>query len=212
MGETARPETDRDAGRVAGLLHRSHAALESATAAVAAVGAPDFERRMAVMARTLRAFRSEAADIASAGLGGSDQETDRQSVLTALYVTEDAGRIGVLIEQVGDIAGARESGPPLAETVREPVRDLGEACLRLMARAGDVLHLTAPSAVLDRDLADIAVRQLALSRLLLTGGPLCPVSDAVDAAVLGRCYEECAQRAAAMARTADQLRGDARRP
>ncbi|MFF4582658.1 hypothetical protein [Streptomyces sp. NPDC001389] len=79
-----------------------------------------------------------------------------------------------------------------------------------MARAGDALHLKAPPAVLERDLTDIGVRQSALSRWLLTGATVCTVPDAVDAAVLGRCYEECAQRAAAMARTADLLREGAR--
>ncbi|MFE2125044.1 hypothetical protein [Streptomyces amritsarensis] len=206
MADPVRTRTDGDIARVASLLQQTHAALGIASDVVRAAGGVDTVRRMADLGRTLRALRGEADDLAATELGAGPQEKDRESVLTALYVTEDVARIGVLIEQVGEIAGARSSGPRLAAPVRVPVGDLGDACLRLLARARDVLQLAAPPAVMDRDLADVTARQRGLSRLLLTGGTVCPVRDAVDAAVLGRCYEECAHRAAAMARIAALLR------
>ncbi|MER7466739.1 hypothetical protein [Streptomyces sp. NPDC097981] len=191
---------------MASLLRETHAALGIATDLVTTAGGADTERRMADLVSTLCGLRGEADDLAATVLGTVTQERDRESVLTALYVAGDTARIGVLIEQMGDIARARNSGPRLAEPVLVPVGDLGGACLRLLARARDVLQLDAPPAAMDGDLADITARQRGLSRLLLTGGTVCPVRDAADAAVLGRCYEECAHRAAAMARIAALLR------
>ncbi|MFD0373799.1 hypothetical protein [Streptomyces sp. NPDC127112] len=212
MGDRLRTRMDRDIGHVASLLRQAHSALGLAMEVLSTSAGSDSERTMADLGRTLRELRGEADDLASAAFGALPQEMDRQSVLMALHVAEDIGRIGVLIEQVGEIAQARRSGPSLTQGVLLPVRDLGGACLRLMARACDVLRSDAPPAVMDGDLADIVARQRGLNRLLLSGGDeACPMRDAADAVVLGRCYEECAFRAAAVARIAVLLREHAPR-
>ncbi|WP_314251719.1 hypothetical protein [Streptomyces sp. DSM 40907] len=146
-------------------------------------------------------LRNGADDLAAA-----DEAADLRSVLAGLYVGQDMGRIDLLTRQVGEIAWERRSTQPLPEVVRRLVRDIGEACLMLIGRTSDVIALSAPHGVVVRDLADISRRQEALSRLLLEGEQTIVVADAVDAAVIGRCYEECAYRAVAVARHAAMLR------
>ncbi|WP_143660364.1 hypothetical protein [Streptomyces sp. JHA26] len=118
-----------------------------------------------------------------------------------MYVRGDTGRIAVLIEQVGDIVLGR-GARPFTEPVAAHVRELGAACQTLMAQAHDVLRLPGPPSLLNQGLADIAERQRRLSHLLLAGGLDCSTRDAADAAVLGRCYEECAWRTVALTHVA----------
>ncbi len=200
MGERGRAGTDRTVGGVAHVLRLAHDALRLATAVLAGSG-PCAEREMAALGRALTELRNGADDLAAA-----DEAADLRSVLAGLYVGQDMGRIDLLTRQVGEIAWERRSTQPLPEVVRRLVRDIGEACLMLIGRTSDVIALSAPHGVVVRDLADISRRQEALSRLLLEGEQTIVVADAVDAAVIGRCYEECAYRAVAVARHAAMLR------
>ncbi|MFB6613019.1 hypothetical protein ACIGFK_16430 [Streptomyces sp. NPDC085524] len=200
MGDRARAEMGPTVDGVAHVLQLAHDALRLATAVLVGSG-PGAEREMAELGRALTALRNSADD-----LDVADEAADLRSVLTGLYVGQDVGRIGLLTRQVGDIAWERRSTRPLPEVVRRPVRDMGESCLRLIGRTSDVVALAAPHAVVGRELADISRRQEALSRLLLEGDLTIVAADAVDAAVIGRCYEECAYRAVAVARQAAMLR------
>ncbi|MET8567679.1 hypothetical protein [Streptomyces sp. NPDC004783] len=191
----------RAAGRVPALLLTARDALREASRLGVTRGAAEADDPPARFVRNLTSLRREAEDATSSALGGAPDEADRRSVLTALYVRADMGRIAVLIEQVGDIALGR-GARPFAEPVAAHVRELAAACPTLMAQAHDVLRSPGPPSLLDRGLADIADRQRHLSHALLTGGPDCPTRDAVDAAVLGRCYEECAWRTVALTRVA----------
>ncbi|MEV0416318.1 hypothetical protein AB0I68_37640 [Streptomyces sp. NPDC050448] len=202
MGDdTVRTRADLDVERAARLLRHVHSALDLTLRVLSSSTVEGLEHTMADFGRTLRGLRDGSDGLATAALGIPPHETDSACVLTALYVSEDVGRIGVLLEQAGEVAQLRSSGLPLAEEALVPVRDLGGAALRLVALAHDVVRSTAPPTVMDRDLSDIATRQRDLERLLMTGDEAPGVlSDAADAAVLGRCFEECASRAAAVAR------------
>ncbi|NXY95235.1 hypothetical protein HYE82_12735 [Streptomyces sp. BR123] len=120
MGDQIRTRTDRDIERAASLLRQAHSAPGLALEALSPSAGPDFERMMADLGRPLRALQEPADDLASAAFGALPQVMERESVLLALQGSEDAGRIGVLIEQVGQIARARSSGPPLADGVPAP--------------------------------------------------------------------------------------------
>ncbi|MFI8100780.1 hypothetical protein [Streptomyces sp. NPDC086023] len=199
MDDTIRATADVEC--LVSLLRRAHSALDVTVRALTLSTGPGTERSMASLGRTLRELHSGSAELATAALGVLPEQPDRSSVLTALYVSEDAGRIAVLLGQAGEILQARSSGPPPAERVLVPLRELGGATLGLVTRAQDVLRSAAPPAVMDSGLAEITARQRGLERLLLadTCDPAL-LADAADAAVLGRCYEECAFRVAAVAR------------
>ncbi|MER7967093.1 hypothetical protein [Streptomyces ardesiacus] len=200
--DPAEAGTGHEADRVPALLLKAHDALRGATRLITAQGTPEAERGSATFAENLSALLTEVEDITSTIFAGPLNEADRRSSLIALYVQGDAGRIAVLIEQVGDIASAQGAGG-----LAGPVRELGEACVNVMAQAHDVLRLPGPLAMLDQGLADVTARQRRLSRSLLTGSLGRSTRDAVDAAVLGRCYEECARRAVALAGVGLQARG-----
>lgn len=200
MGERGRVETDRTVGGVAHVLRLAHDALRLATAVLLGSG-PGAEREMTALGRALTELGSGADDLAA-----TNEVADLRSVLTGLYVGQDVGRIDLLTRQVGDIAWERRSVRPLPEELRLPVREIGEVCLTLIGRTSDVVALSAPHTVVGGELADISRRQQALGRLLLEREQAIAVTDAVDAAVIGRCYEECAYRAVAVARHAALLR------
>ncbi|MBQ0825125.1 hypothetical protein [Streptomyces tagetis] len=198
----------RDAGyggRVPGLLLRTHTALRMATDLVTEGGEARREGRLTSLAKSLGGLRGDVEDLTSAALGAPPPEGERQAVLAALSVRGDVDRIAVLIGEAGDIA--RQRGPaPVAKAVRAPLRELGEACLHVVAQAHDVVELSGPAGVLDRDMADVAARRRSLTRLLLARDTECPVRDAAHAMVLGRCLEECAWRATALAGVVVRLR------
>ncbi|MER6163144.1 hypothetical protein [Streptomyces violaceorubidus] len=190
------------------LLLTAHDALRGATQLITAQETPEAERGFAAFTENLAALLTEVEDITSTISADPLNEADRRSSLMALYVRGDAGRIAVLIEQVGDIASGRGT-QSLARPLTGQVRELGEACVNLMAQAHDVLRVPGPLTMLNQGLADVTARQRRLSRLLLTGSLACSTRDALDAAVLGRCYEECAWRAVALAGVGLQARAPA---
>ncbi|MFG2325943.1 hypothetical protein [Streptomyces sp. NPDC048568] len=198
----------REVDRVPALLLKAHDALRGATHLIAPLGASESAGRSTTYAQSLSAFLKEVEDATSTALGGTLDEADRRSVLMALYVRGDAGRIAVLIEQVGDLA-ARRGAQGFAGPALRPVLELGESCVNLVAQAHDVLRLPGPLTVLDQGLADVTASQRRLSGLLLTSDLHCSAREAADAAVLGRCYEECAWRAVALAGVGLQARDSA---
>ncbi|MET9881822.1 hypothetical protein ABZZ20_01435 [Streptomyces sp. NPDC006430] len=192
--------TERALRRVAHILRLAHTAVSRATALPTMPGA-GLERGMVALSGALGELRHETDDLAAADASaGTIEDADLRSVVTDMYVGQDAGRIGLLVRQIGDIAWARRSRGPLPDALRFRVRDLGDDCLALVGRAADVVELSAPRTVMDRQAEGIDRRQQELCRVLLSGGDSLAVRDAVDAAVLGRCYQECAQRAVAVAR------------
>ncbi|MEW2446910.1 hypothetical protein AB0896_05035 [Streptomyces parvulus] len=198
----------RQVERVSVLLLKAHDALRGATRLIAPREAPESAGRSTTYAEGLSAFLKEVEDTTSTALGGTLDEADRRSVLMAVYVRGDAGRIALLIEQMGDLAAER-GAQGLAGPALGPVMEIGEACLNVVAQAHDVLRLSGPPTVLDQGLADITARQRRLSGLLLAGDLRCTAREAADAAVLGRCYEECAWRAVALADVGLQERDSA---
>ncbi|MCC3773270.1 hypothetical protein [Streptomyces sp. UNOB3_S3] len=184
--------------RVAALLQLAHTALSQATA-VLSRPAVKGGKRMAAVNRTLGDLWDEAEDLASNGLTtGADREADIRTVITDMYVGEDVGRMGVLARQVGDIAWARQTKPPLPAPVRDAVQRIADDCLALIGRAHDAVVSPAAEPVTEAHLADIADQQLRLCRMVLSDSGSLDVVNAVDTSVLSRCYVECAQRAAAV--------------
>ncbi|MBH1934297.1 hypothetical protein I5Q34_08315 [Streptomyces sp. AV19] len=211
MQEQGPDRTDYGARRSADLLRLARTALSGATA-VLARSAAGGEKGMAAVDRALGELWETAEDLASTGpAAGVAPEADVRTVITGMYVGEDVGRMAVLARQVGDIAWARRSKPPLPASVGDPLRDMGEACLGLIDRAHDSVASPARGAVTDAQLADVEDRQERLCHTLLSGSAALGVMDAVDVAVLGRCYAECAQRAAAVAAHVALLRRTAPR-
>ncbi|MEZ7007528.1 hypothetical protein [Streptomyces sp. AD55] len=208
-GGAARPR-EGYADRMPGLLLRAHTALRMATDLVTDGGEARREDRLTALDQALRGLRGEAGDLTAAVLADPPREGGRQAVPAALYVRGDLDRLAVLLGEAGDIARARGAAP-VAEPLRGPLRELGEACLRLVARAHDVAGASRPRGVPERAVAEAAARQRSLARLLLTGDTRCPVRDAAHAAVLGRCLEECAGRAVALAGVVARLRETAGR-
>ncbi|MEU1823142.1 hypothetical protein ABZ502_12040 [Streptomyces abikoensis] len=185
--------------RVAGLLRLARTALSQATTVLFQPTVKG-EKKMAAVDRALGELWQEAEDLATAGLAtGADQNGDIRTVITDMYVGEDVGRMGVLARQVGDIAWARQTKPPLPGPVREAVRGIGEDCLALVGGAQDAVASPAAAPVTDAQLADIGAQHVRLCRVLLSGSASLDVVDAVDVSVLSRCYVECAQRAASVA-------------
>lgn len=198
---TAGPTSIRgsgETGRVPALLLTSRDALREASRPIASHGVRETEYPSVAFLRALTALRRESEDATSTALAQAPDEGDRRAVLTALYVRGDTGRIVTLIEQIGDIFLGR-GGQPFGEPLAAHLRELLGACLTLTGQAHDVVCLSGPPSLLGQSLTGIADRQRRLSGLLLTGGLGGTARDAVDAAVLGRCYEECAWRAAALA-------------
>ncbi|MEV0986014.1 hypothetical protein [Streptomyces sp. NPDC049949] len=200
MSERALEQTEQAVRRVAHVLRLAHAAVGQATGLLATPGA-GLEQGMITLSGALGELRQEADELVAADASiGTIGEADLRSLVTDMYVGQDAGRIDLLIRQVGDIAWARRSRQPLPDEVRFRVRDMGDDCLALVGRAADVVELSAPHAVMDRQVEDIDRRQQELCRVLLSGTEPLTTRDAVDVAVLGRCYQECARRAVAVAR------------
>ncbi|MEX2984234.1 hypothetical protein [Streptomyces sp. C36] len=197
--ENGRPSADDTSERVADLLRLAHTALSRATA-VLFRSTTKAEKGMAAVGRALGELWGEAEDLTWTGLAaGAAQDADLRTVITDMYVGEDIGRMGVLTRQVSDIAWARQSKPPLPTPVWECVRELGESSLALVGRAHDAIASPASPEVTDAELAEVGGLQRRLCRTLLSGIGSLDVIDAVDTAILGRCYAECAQRATAVA-------------
>ncbi|GAA0415231.1 hypothetical protein [Streptomyces luteireticuli] len=199
MQEKGPRRTDSGIRREADLLGLARTALERAIA-VLDRSAAGGEKGMAALDGVLGELWDTAEDFASAGpAAGVLPEADIRTAITGMYVGEDVGRMAVLARQVGDIAWARRSKPPLPASVADPLRELGEAALDLIGRAHDSVLSPAAGRIPDDRLADIGDRQDRLCAGLLSGSSSLGVVDAVDVAVLVRCYAECARRAASVA-------------
>ncbi|RLU89223.1 hypothetical protein CTZ27_22555 [Streptomyces griseocarneus] len=198
MQEQGPRQADSDVQLAAGLLRLAHTALDEATAAPTRSPAGG-GKGMAALDRALGELQGMVEELApTRPTVGVTAAAGIRTVITGMYVAEDVGRMAVLARQVGDIAWARRSKPPLAASVADPLRDIGEAALRLIDQAHASVLSPVAGPIPDASSADIEDRQSRLVRALLSVSGL-DVMDAVDAAVLSRCYAECARRAASVA-------------
>ncbi|MFD5467213.1 hypothetical protein ACFWIQ_30965 [Kitasatospora sp. NPDC127059] len=182
-------------GELAGLVRLAHAALRGATAALTGPsdggdGIPAAEKALA----ELLARIEEDAARAPAGRAG---------VVVAVHVGCEVEALGRLAERLLEAAWARQEREPFGEELRTPLHGLAGAALDLVARSADVLESGVPEGVADvlTELHEVGQRQRLLYELLLRAEPTDQV-DVTDLVLLSCCYQQCADRAAAIARHA----------
>ena len=115
------------------------------------------------------------------------------------------GCLAVLVQEIAEIAWARCAKRPLPEAVRSLVQEMSQAALSVMTEAEEAAKSEALEAA-KLDLDHISREQHQLCRLLLSGLGPSDIADVAEAAVLGRCYEECTYRAISAARHIGMLK------
>ncbi|MFJ9445745.1 hypothetical protein ACIRRH_28360 [Kitasatospora sp. NPDC101235] len=130
----------------------------------------------------------------------------RAGVVVGVHVGCEVEALGRLVQRLLEAAWARQEREPLDERLRAPLRGLADAALDLVARSADVLESGAPEGVADvlTGLHEVGQRQRLLYELLLRERGTDPV-DVTDLVLLSCCYQQCADRAGAIARHAVQF-------
>lgn len=195
-------------GEVAGLcgaaLRAARVALGAAGEVVAGDG--DGER-----VKASDAALHELRDAVDCLLSEAPAVSGLRAAVAAAHVGGDMGRVGELARQVAETAwswrpGERGVSPP----VHSAVAALGAEATAVVGRAAEIAggaggpeaadRATGPLTELDVRLARVSGLQRSLDEALITQGPQASASDAVDLALLGRCYEGCAWHSAAAVR------------
>ncbi|GAA2116503.1 hypothetical protein [Actinomadura alba] len=151
----------------------------------------------------LREEIEEIEEIALAAPYGASESSDVRVTVAVVHLGGDMERLAKLTQQIAEIAWSRWSKPPLPAHLGAAAETMSGGVLALVARAGETMKLEPAAAeaatALDRHVGEIAGQQRLLDRLLVSGDPPVDVSDAVDVALLGRCYEGCARHAVSAA-------------
>jgi hypothetical protein len=133
-----------------------------------------------------------------------------RTTVAVVHLGGDLERLADLTQQIAEIAWSRQSSRPLPEHLRSAVEAMSGEVLGLVERAGETALLERAAAMdaaagLERELGTVAGRQRFLDEALAAADP--PVDDAsvVDLALLGRCYEGCAQHAVSAVRHVAEL-------
>ncbi|MFJ8625098.1 hypothetical protein ACIRD3_19935 [Kitasatospora sp. NPDC093550] len=185
---------------LAGLVRLAHTALLGTTAVLteAANGADGIPAAEKALAELSARIEEDAADTP----GG------RAGVVVGVHVGCEVEALGRLAERLLAAAWARQEREPFDERLRAPLHGLATTALDLVERAADVLESGEPEGVADvlTSLHEVGQRQRLLYELLLreevpSGREADPV-DIADTVVLACCYQECADRAGAIARHA----------
>lgn len=189
------------ADRLAVALQEARAALSRATAVLLGEEA---DGDMAAAGQALHELRGEIEELVPAPSGTSVSSHIRATV-TVVHVGGDLERLAELTQQIAEIAWSRQRRRPLPEHVRSAVETMSGRVLALVDRAGETALLERPAAVdaaagLERELGMVAGRQRGLDEVLVSADPPVDDASAVDLALLGRCYEGCAQHAVSAVR------------
>ncbi|MER5352138.1 hypothetical protein ABT093_17640 [Kitasatospora sp. NPDC002551] len=183
---------------LAALVRLAHAALAGATAVLTdpADGGDGIPAAEKALADLLSRIEEDAA-VAPGGRAGT---------VVAVHVGCEVETLGRLAQRLLEAAWARREREPFDGRLRTPLHGLAGAALDLVARCADILETGAPEGVADVPavLHEVARRQRLLYELLRGGEGTDPVDavDLVDLVVLACCYQQCADRAGAVARHA----------
>ncbi|MEU8925349.1 hypothetical protein AB0D10_31195 [Kitasatospora sp. NPDC048545] len=187
-------------GELAGLVRLAHTALAGTTAVLTgpADGGDGIPAAEKALAELLARIEEDAAEAP----GG------RAGVVLGVHVGCEVEALGRLAERLLEAAWARQEREPFRERLRAPVQGLAVAALDLVARSADVLESGTPEGVADvlTSLHEVGQRQRLLYELLLHDEGFReeeadPV-DVTDLVLLSCCYQQCADRAGAIARHA----------
>ncbi|MFB7470746.1 hypothetical protein [Kitasatospora sp. NPDC056184] len=180
---------------LAGLVRLAHTALGGVTAVlVDPAGGGD---GIAVAEKALGELLARVEEDAAATPGG------RAGVVVGVHVGCEVEALARLAERLLEAAWARQERGAFAEWLRPPLRGLAGAALALVARSADVLRSGTAEGVADVLSAshEVGQRQRLLYELLLRERAADPV-DVTDLVLLACCYQQCADRAGAIARHA----------
>lgn len=144
-----------------------------------------------------------------------------RTAVAAAHVGGDMGRVAELTQQIGEIALSwRGKAAPMPPAVRAAVAAVSGTALMVVGRAeavadlagngqyGAAASVTKAGEDLDRRFVAVAGGQRSLDEVLIRESPQVDVTDAVDAALLGRCYEGCARHAVTAVRHLAVLAAD----
>ncbi len=196
------------ADRLIVTLRSARTALGGATAVL--LGGESARGDMKAAHRALHDMRAEIEYLApDTPLGGKEKKQDVRTTVAAVHLGGDAQRLAELTQQIADIAWSRQSRP-MPEGIRPTVEAMSSGVLSLVERAGataplDPTDAVGRTALLDHDLEAVAAQQRVLDEVLVSGDPSLAEIDAVDVALLGRCYEGCARHAVSAARHVSML-------
>ncbi|KJS59866.1 hypothetical protein VM95_24770 [Streptomyces rubellomurinus] len=187
-------------GELAALVRLAHTALRAASAVLTDpedpgggdTGIPTAEKALAELRERIE---EDAAAVVPGGPTG---------LVLGVHVGCEVEALGQLVQRLLEAAWARQEREPFAERLRTPLRGLAGAAVELVARAADALESGAPEDIADvlARLPEVGRRQRGLYELLLapeTDGGTDPV-DTADLVLLSCCYQQCADRAAAVVR------------
>lgn len=188
----------RIAGQLAVTLRAVRTALGRATAVLLGREADD---GMKATEQALHELRVEIEDLVP---GVPGRSADLRATVAAVHLGGDLERLSQLTQQIAEIAWARQSRQPLPQPVMDAVARMSDGVLALVERAGRTAALGPAAAVdataaLERELGSVAGQQRVLDELLVSADPAAETADAVDLALLGRCYESCARHAVSAA-------------
>lgn len=179
-------------------LRTARAALGAATEALVGAGG---DRDMEAAESALRALKDSTDLLHPAEL---PPPVGRRAAVAAAHVGGDLTRVAELTRQIAEIAWARRAKGPLPEEVRSAVETVSGSALCEIGQAAETVGLepaaTVDGAQLENGLGTVSARQRGLDEALILGGPQVGVSDAVELALVGRCYEDCARHAVSAAR------------
>lgn len=192
-------------GRLAVVLRDVRMALSRATGVL--FGAEEAaENEMRAAEQALHELRAESEELTPAGAVFSASEAPSVGATVAVvHLGGDIERLAELTRQIAEIAWSRRSKQPLPGQLGSVAREMSDNVLSLVARAAEAVEKRPAAAAriatrLETQLADIAGKQRFLDRLLVSCDPPVGTADAVDVALLSRCYEGCARHAVSAAR------------
>ncbi|MFG2908422.1 hypothetical protein ACGF13_25565 [Kitasatospora sp. NPDC048286] len=182
-------------GELAGLVRLANTALGGATAVLTdpADGGAGITAAEKALAELLTRVEEDAA-VTPDG---------RAAIVVGVHVGCEVEALGRLALRLLEAAWARQEREPFDERLRAPLIGIADAALDLVARSADALESGSAGDIADllTRLHELGQRQRLLYELLLgeQGGD--PV-DVTDLVLLSCCYQQCADRAGAIARHA----------
>lgn len=183
------------ADRLAAGLLVARTALSRATAVLLGHEADD---DMSDVVRALHELRGEIEELAPSG------PADVRATIALVHLGGDLERLAELTQQIAEIAWALRSRRPLPEHVVSELATMSDGVLALVERAGRTAALEPAAAVdgvaaMEGKLGTVGRQQRLLDEVLVSCAPPVDKANAVDLALLGRCYESCARHAVSAA-------------